>query len=39
MNAILDALFTPHYREIKDEFDSFFYTKTNSVCHPYQVSV
>lgn len=27
MNAIIDALFTPHYREIKDEFDSFFYTK------------
>ena len=27
MNAIVDALFTPHYREIKDEFDSFFYTK------------
>lgn len=27
MNAVIDALFTPHYREIKDEFDSFFFLK------------
>lgn len=27
MNGIIDALFTSHYREIKDEFDSFFSAK------------
>lgn len=26
MSALSEALFTSHYREIKDEFDSFFYT-------------
>lgn len=26
MGAISEALYTPHYRDIKDDFDSFFYT-------------
>lgn len=26
IGAITEALFTPHYRDIKDDFDSFFYT-------------
>lgn len=28
MNALSEALFTNHYREVKDEFDSFFYSSS-----------